>query len=75
MNGWKIHSVEGDQWYTFPVTVTLAAADWVRIHSGPDAFESPPQHLKWTSGYIWNNSGDVAELVDATGRVLEFWEY
>ncbi len=68
--GWQIHSVVGDQWYTF-AALTLGAGVWLRVHSGPDAPDTPPQHLRWTTGYIWNNSGDEAELRDAAGRLVD----
>ena len=73
--GWKIRSVVGDQWYEFPWGMTLDAGNWLRVHSGPDAFEDPPDHLKWSGGYIWNNSGDEAELIDDRGRVVDRWSY
>jgi len=72
--GWQIHSVVGDQWYTFP-WLTLSAGAWLRVHSGPDALDAPPQHLRWTTGYIWNNSGDEAELRDAGGRLVDRRSY
>ncbi len=62
MTGWKIHSVVGNQWYTFPAGYVLRAGKSVYVHSGPDAKDNPPTHLFWTNNYIWNNSGDKAIL-------------
>ena len=73
--GWKIRSVVGEQWYDFPWGIVLAADGAVYVHSGPDAVDNPPQHLKWSSGYIWNNAGDVAELYDSLGHLVDRWEY
>jgi len=39
----------------------------VLVHSGPDAGDNPPGHLRWTGAYIWNNDGDEARLVNAEG--------
>ena len=75
MTGWKIHSVVGDQWYTFPYGYTLAAATDVCVHSGPEATDNPPAHLKWTTRYIWNNSGDEARLYDAQGGLRDTRAY
>lgn len=75
MTNWKIHSVQGDQWYTFPAGYVLAAGSWVRVHSGPDALDSPPSDLKWTGAYIWNNSGDEARLINAQGEEVDRFSY
>jgi competence protein ComEC len=71
MTGWRIHSVEGDQWYPFPYAYTLAADATVRVHSGPTAFSNPPYDLFWTTAYIWNNKGDEAVLHDSTGQAVD----
>lgn len=62
MTGWKIHSVVGDQWYYFPWGYVLQSGTSVYVHSGPDATDNPPTDLRWTTNYIWNNSGDKAVL-------------
>jgi hypothetical protein len=72
---WKLHSVVGDQWFEFPWGIALNAGDWLRVHSGIDAYEALPQHLKWTGAYIWNNDHDQAELIDDLGRVRSNWTY
>jgi beta-lactamase superfamily II metal-dependent hydrolase len=72
---WKIQSVVGDQWYTFPASYTLAAGSWVRVHSGPDALDNPPAHLRWSGAYIWSNDGDEARLFDDEGLERGRWRY
>ncbi len=71
MDGWTLVSVVGNQVYHFPSNFTLTAGASVRVHSGPGAFENWPTDLKWTTRYIWNNSGDKAELRDTRGRVID----
>ncbi len=41
--------------------------------SGKDAdvHASPPHNLKWTRRYVWNDTGDVGILKDATGAVRQ----
>lgn len=75
MSGWKIHSVTGDQWYSFPNGYVLAAGADVRVHSGPDAVDNPPTDLRWTGSYIWNNDGDEARLINAEGVEVDRWGY
>jgi beta-lactamase superfamily II metal-dependent hydrolase len=67
MTGWKLVSVEGNQTYQFPDGYTLKAGATVYVTSGANAKDQPPAYLKWTGAYIWNNSGDAAELYNAEG--------
>lgn len=71
MTGWTIESVVGPQTYDFPITTTIGAGGTIRIHSGPDATDNPPDDLKWSGAYIWNNNGDKAELRDDQGIVMD----
>ena len=75
MTGWRIWSVVGDQWYTFPAGYTLAAGAYVRVHSGPGAINDPPADLRWTGSYIWNNEGDEARLINPVGQTVDSWAY
>lgn len=71
MTVWTLISVVGTQTYTFPAGFVLVGAASVRVHSRPDAPQSnPPGDLRWTTGYIWNNDGDKAELPDPGGKVV-----
>ncbi len=67
MTGWKLVSVEGNQTFDFPADFVLKAGSTVQVTSGNSAVHNPPTYLKWTGGYIWNNEGDTARLVDAEG--------
>ncbi len=75
MTGWKIERLDSDYRYSFPYAFVLAAGAWVRVHSGPDSFESRPTDLQWTRGYRWTDSGGAAQLVDPQGRVVSIWGY
>jgi hypothetical protein len=69
MDGWQIVSVKGSQIYTFPNGITFSVGQTVRIHSGPAAFNSPPNDLLWTTSRIWRNKGDIAALLDNEGAL------
>ncbi len=75
MTNWRIESVVGSQWYTFPSGYVLAANGSVSVHSGPDAVNNPPDDLRWTTAYIWNDSGDEAWLYNAGGVMVDTWGY
>lgn len=70
MSGWAILSVEGPQTFQFPAYI-LNAGSSVTVHSGPDAPASGGSNLRWTTGYIWNNDGDEAQLKNPQGTVVD----
>lgn len=70
MTGWYLVSVVGPQTYYFPAMI-ISPGQTVRIHSGPAAFDAPPAHLFWTSAFIWNNTGDKAELRTSSGNLVD----
>lgn len=67
MSGWKLMSVDGNQTYTFPNGYKLAAGSTVKVESGSHAINHPPSILKWSNAYIWNNKGDIAQLITPQG--------
>lgn len=71
LTNWTIESVVGPQTYNFPITTTIGVSETIRIHSGPNATDNPPDDLKWSGAYIWNNNGDKAELRDDQGFVID----
>jgi hypothetical protein len=75
MTDWRIQSVVGDQWYTFPNGYTLGPGASVYVHSGPDAYESPPTHLLWDYAYIWRDDGDEAILFNSDDEVVDSYAY
>ena len=75
MSDWRIVSAVGNQIYWFPEGYVLSVDLYVRVHSGPDAYNDPPMDLLGTTGYVWNNSGDEAVLYDDKGSVVDRRSY
>ena len=77
LTGWTIRSGAGGQQVSFPAGFVLAPGASVRVHSGSGAAAQhrPPTDLFGTGSNIWNNSGDVAILVDPTGRAVHQLSY
>ena len=71
MTGWTILSVTGTQTYTFPLNYVLEPGSSVDILSYTNAVDNPPAQLLWSTGPIWNNSGDRAELRLPGGDVVD----
>ena len=67
MTGWKLVSVEGNQVFDFPSGYIMKANSQITIASGKSTGT-----LKWTTGNIWNNSGDRAELYDSFGKLVSY---
>lgn len=65
LQGYRLHSVTGDQWYDFP-SYQLGVGESVTVYSGKGSGD-----LKWSGAYIWNNDGDPAELYDGSGVLLD----
>ena len=70
MTGWTLVSVVGPQVYDFPAGTILAPGATVRIESFTAAVDDPPAILLWTNTAIWSNSGDKAELRDASNNLI-----
>jgi hypothetical protein len=84
MTGWKIQSYEYNpdgcepyegQVYQFPNGHILDADALVRIHSGQEAYDNPPNDLLWDRRNIWNDSGDKAILYNATDEEVHTYCY
>lgn len=75
LDGWQIESVVGTQTYIFPNGITLGVGQTVRVHSGPSAFNNPPQDQLWSFQFLWNNEGDKAELRDNQGALRDSFCY
>ena len=75
MSAMVLVSGRGDQTYTFPSRYILKAGEVVRIHSGPQGREDPPNDLLWKKSYLWNNNGDVGVLSDSDGKELSIFSY
>lgn len=75
MTNWRIRSVIGEQWYSFPTGYTLGAGSAVDVVSYSNAVDNPPAQLLWSRQAIWNNSGDAAELRNEANTVVSSWCY
>ena len=75
MTGWKIRSVVGEQWYTFPSGYILGEGAHVDVVSNSNAVNNPPTQLLWTKQAVWHDSGDKAELRDTRDRVIHWTCY
>lgn len=67
--GWVLVSEVGDERFTFP-QLTLPPGGTVEVFSGSGAVHSPPGRLRWTGRNVWNNAGDSAALLDASGNLV-----
>jgi len=74
LTGWKIQSVVGDQWYTFPNGYLLVRGTTTYVSSGPFSIWMPPA-LRWTTNYIWDDRGDEARLYDPQGNIVDSLSY
>jgi hypothetical protein len=71
MTGWYLVSVVGPQTYHFPAGYMLAAGGSVQVQSYTNATSNPPAILLWSTGPIWNNNGDKAELRTNAGVLVD----
>jgi hypothetical protein len=76
--GWTLRSATGSQSFTFPPNVSLAPGASLRVHSGsgnPATLNRPPADLFASSSNVWRNTGDTAELLDPSGRLVHRRSY
>jgi hypothetical protein len=80
LGGWTLLSaVGGGQKFTFPADARIAAGSTVQLWSGRSADTLAAEgggagggHFVFARRNVWNNGGDVADLLDETGsRVLK----
>lgn len=78
LTGWILRSATGGQTFTFPPNVSLPPGASLRVHSGsgnPATLNRPPSDLFATSSNVWRNTGDTAELLDPSGRLIHRRSY
>ena len=68
LTGWRIDSTVGGQQYTFS-SRTLAPGAGVCLYSGRDGPPTGGNRIRWTTSYIWNDSGDTAQLKNPQDQV------
>jgi hypothetical protein len=78
LTGWTLRSPTGGQTYVFPPGFVLGPGGTVNVHSGagdPATLNRPPTDLYATKSNVWNNAGDVGQILDPTGRVVSEKRY
>ena len=68
LSGWRLRDTSSRHRYTFPEGTSLGPGKVVVVDSdavGWDPGDSP----------VWNNDGDMALLLDPSGRVVSRWRY
>jgi hypothetical protein len=78
LTGWTLRSPAGGQTYVFPPGFVLGPGGTVNVHSGagdPVTLNRPPTDLYATKSNVWNNGGDVGQILDPTGRVVSEKRY
>lgn len=67
LTGWTLEDAQNHS-YSFP-DISLKAGAAVKIHTGTGA--DTAEDLYWNrSSSVWNNDGDVATLMDASGNII-----
>lgn len=60
--------------YTFPAAAAVAHGDSAIVYTGPGTDDGRRFYMGFRQA-IWSDNGDVAVLVDATGRVVARYAY
>ncbi len=70
LGGWAIRDAESVHRFTFPAGTLIGPGARLRVVTGCTG------EIAWCSGDpVWNNSGDVAFLLDDDGRIADRFEY
>lgn len=70
IGGWKLRDDSNRKPFTFPAGTTLAPGASIVIRSGPGAANVTAGQLAWTTASVWNDRGDTAALMDASGNIV-----
>jgi hypothetical protein len=74
LTGWHLISVQGNQVYNFPDLVRMAPGRVCRVYT--DKIVAEHCGLSWHSSQgVWRNAGDMAELRNASGLLIDAWCY
>lgn len=68
LSGWRLHDEDVNH-STNLNSITLQPGSSIRLLSGPDTV-AENDDIKWTSQNVWNNDGDTAFLLDASGTTV-----
>ena len=74
MTGWKLVSLIGGQTFVFPTGFTMQPEQTCRVYT--NEYHPESCGLSFGSGSaIWNNSGDIAVILDAQGQEVSRYSY
>jgi competence protein ComEC len=73
MSYWKLVSKKGYQTFDFPADYKLEAGETVYISSGAQK-QHYKRYIHWLSDYLWNNKGDIAQLYNEKGELVDEFE-
>jgi micrococcal nuclease len=74
MTGWVLKDESASHRYRFPLGYTLASGTKVAVFTGCGSNSATA--LYWCNGSaVWNNDGDTAFIVDATGNIVDSKSY
>jgi hypothetical protein len=70
ISGWKLRDDSTRKPFTFPPGTTLAPGASIVVRSGTGAANATAGQLVWTTASAWNDRGDTATLMDASGQII-----
>jgi Lamin Tail Domain len=70
ISGWKLRDDSTRKPFTFPAGTTLAPGASIVVRSGSGAANATAGQLVWTTASAWNDRGDTATLMDASGKII-----
>jgi hypothetical protein len=70
LTDWRLFSVQGIQTFRFP-RYSVDPGTSVLVHSGPDAPEDGGNNFRWTTGFIWNDLNDTAQIIAPDRTVVD----
>jgi len=71
---WKLLSVKGHQTFSFPKGTVMQSGSSINVWSGKDSHKRNfPANgsFAWTEKFVWNDKGDVAQLLNKEGKVVD----
>lgn len=75
MTGYTVRDNGDAHVFRFPRGYTIGAKRTVTLHSGTGRNTSTDLYWGRTTQYVWNNTGDTARLLNASGRLVHSCTY
>ena len=73
MSGWKIYDEGSKHIFDFPDGFVLKPNILVTIITGATGYDTN-EKIFWKKQAVWNNSGDIATLIDDAGNIIDTME-